>query len=358
MALTGTHVAGDANHVTDHNLIDVALAATVKTVNGTGPDGAGNVVVAGGAVTSVAARTGAVVLTTADIGGLGSAASQPTTAFDLRYVPVFRTTAYTAVDGDVVIADVSAGTFTVTLPASTAGRRVVVRKADASANVVTVAPTSGLIDGLASRPYSYQYQTQIFVADGTNWQRLDVVGVTAIAAAGTPSAGTFLRGDGSWSAVVAGQTVVTKRGPYTAVAGDYVLADTTSRSVADGATNTNTTVTSATAAFTAADVGKFITGGTIPVGATITAVGSATSVTISAAATATATAVTLVIGGSFTVTIPVLTATQRVSVKGIGTGTVTIAPTSGTIDGSATVVLSTQYTARDLVGDGTNLWVA
>ena len=160
------------------------------------------------------------------------------------------------------------------------------------------------------------------------------------------------------SGLATGQTVVTKRGPYMATAGDYVLADTSSRSVADGATNTNTTVTSATAAFTAADVGRLITGGTIPAGATITVVGSATSVTISAPATATATAVTLVIGGSFTVTIPVLTTTQRVSVKSIGAGTVTVAATSGTVDGVATVALSAQYIARDLVGDGTNLWIA
>lgn len=68
------------------------------------------------------------------------------------------------------------------------------------------------------------------------------------------------------------------------------------RTVADGATNTNTTVTSATAAFTADDIGKPISGGTIPAGATITAVASATSVTISDAASGTATGVTLVIG--------------------------------------------------------------
>ena len=275
-----------------------------------------------------------------------------------RYTTVFRTTAYTAVDGDIVVADTTAGSFTVTLPASVAGRIVGIRKSDATANVVTVATASGVIDGLAARPYAYQYQTQKFVCDGTNWQRLDVVGVTAMATTGTPSATTYLRGDGQWVAPAAGQTVTTKRGPYTAVASDYVLADTSSRSVADGATNTNTTVTSVTAAFVASDVGRLLTGGTIPALVTITAVGSATSVTISAAATATATAVTLVIGGPFTVTIPVLTTTQRVSVKNIGTGTVTAAASSGTIDGAATLGLPAQYTARDIVGDGTNLWVA
>lgn len=68
------------------------------------------------------------------------------------------------------------------------------------------------------------------------------------------------------------------------------------RTVTDGTTATNTTVTSATAAFTADDIGKPISGGTIPAAATITAVASATSVTISGAASGTAGSVTLVIG--------------------------------------------------------------
>lgn len=72
------------------------------------------------------------------------------------------------------------------------------------------------------------------------------------------------------------------------------------RTVADGATNTNTTVTSATAVFSADDIGKPISGTGIPAATTITAVASATSVTISAAATATATGVTLTIGLALT----------------------------------------------------------
>lgn len=69
------------------------------------------------------------------------------------------------------------------------------------------------------------------------------------------------------------------------------------RVLTDGTTTSaSTTVTSATGAFTASDVGRTITGAGIPAGATITAVNSLTSVTISAAATATATAVTLTLG--------------------------------------------------------------
>ena len=67
------------------------------------------------------------------------------------------------------------------------------------------------------------------------------------------------------------------------------------RSVTDGVLNSTTTVTSATAAFTSADVGSAITGTGIPAGATIASVTNATTVVISAAATATATGVTLTI---------------------------------------------------------------
>lgn len=67
-------------------------------------------------------------------------------------------------------------------------------------------------------------------------------------------------------------------------------------SVADGVTNSSTTVTSATAAFTAADVGRTISGTGIPGGATIVSITNATTVVISIAATATATGVTLTIG--------------------------------------------------------------
>lgn len=69
------------------------------------------------------------------------------------------------------------------------------------------------------------------------------------------------------------------------------------RTVIDGVTTAaSTTVTSATAAFTSADVGRTIAGGSIPAGATITAVNSGTEVVISAAAAASATGVTLTLG--------------------------------------------------------------
>ncbi len=66
--------------------------------------------------------------------------------------------------------------------------------------------------------------------------------------------------------------------------------------VTDGATTAaSTTVTSATSAFTTADIGRSISGGSIPTNAVVVKVNSATSVVLSAAATATAAGVTLTI---------------------------------------------------------------
>lgn len=70
---------------------------------------------------------------------------------------------------------------------------------------------------------------------------------------------------------------------------EVVPAAKMGRTVSDGATNTNTTVTSSTAAFTSADQFGIISGPGIPGGTTIQTVNSGTSVTITAAATATAT---------------------------------------------------------------------
>lgn len=68
------------------------------------------------------------------------------------------------------------------------------------------------------------------------------------------------------------------------------------RVVADGVTtNTDATVTSATAAFVASDVGAAISGTGIPALTTIAAVNSSTSIELSAAATASGTGITLTI---------------------------------------------------------------
>jgi hypothetical protein len=70
------------------------------------------------------------------------------------------------------------------------------------------------------------------------------------------------------------------------------------RAVTDGVTtNGSTTVTSATAAFKANDLGRSVTGAGIPAAATIATVVNSTTVVLSAAATATGSAVTLTVAG-------------------------------------------------------------
>lgn len=71
------------------------------------------------------------------------------------------------------------------------------------------------------------------------------------------------------------------------------------RAVTDASTTTGSpTLTSATAAFVAGDVGKAVSAAGVPAGTTITSVQSGTSVTLSANATATAAGVAAVIGGT------------------------------------------------------------
>ena len=67
----------------------------------------------------------------------------------------------------------------------------------------------------------------------------------------------------------------------------------TARSVTDGVENSTTTITSATANFTSADVGASISGSGIPANDTIKTVSNSTTVLLATAATASATGVTL-----------------------------------------------------------------
>lgn len=78
-------------------------------------------------------------------------------------------------------------------------------------------------------------------------------------------------------------------------AGGLIVRNGAARTVTDGVTATNTTLTSATAVFAAADVGSTVSGTGIVVGTKILSVQSATSVTLNVATTATATGVTVVI---------------------------------------------------------------
>ena len=83
---------------------------------------------------------------------------------------VSRTTTATAVVGQFVLADATAGAFTVTLPASpSVGALVAVKKTDATANTVTVAPAAGTIDGDANATIISEDAGAVFEYTGSMW---------------------------------------------------------------------------------------------------------------------------------------------------------------------------------------------
>ncbi len=112
-----------------------------------------------------------------------------------------------------------------------------------------------------------------------------------------------------------------------------VLGDVTttaSRAVTDGVLNSTTTVTSATAAFVAGDVGKSISGTGIPSGAFILSVTNSTTAIMSVAATATASSVSVTIGAP---------QTHAMSLKNSGDGQ----PTAHTLTDFYSATQARQY---------------
>lgn len=105
-------------------------------------------------------------------GDLGGTAALPTV---LGKAPALvatavKTSAYSAVSGDLVRADTSGGTFAVTLPATVVGSVIAIKKTDSSANVVTITPNGGdTIDGVASGTLKLQYETRTFVGILGGW---------------------------------------------------------------------------------------------------------------------------------------------------------------------------------------------
>lgn len=90
-------------------------------------------------------------------------------AFNTRTVDI--DTGLTASDY-LVLVDATAAAVTVDLPpaASKEGYQIVVKKIDASANVVTVdASASETIDGATTKDLSSQYESVTVASDGTEW---------------------------------------------------------------------------------------------------------------------------------------------------------------------------------------------
>ncbi len=87
--------------------------------------------------------------------------------YTIRVVTV--TSNYTASNGDVVLANASAGAITVTLQTPTSGAVINVKKIDGSANAVTIDGAGATIDGQTSIQITTQYESYTLVSDGSNW---------------------------------------------------------------------------------------------------------------------------------------------------------------------------------------------
>ena len=80
------------------------------------------------------------------------------------------TAATATVSNDINLCDASSNAQTITLPTAAAGKMVIIKKTDSSANTVTIDPPSTVtIDGAATFVLYHQYETVTCVSDGTNW---------------------------------------------------------------------------------------------------------------------------------------------------------------------------------------------
>lgn len=94
----------------------------------------------------------------------------------IPYTVVSVAAAYTFAAFDrVVLANATAGAFSVTLP-SAVGRRnqqpLIVKRTNAGANAVTVASAGGTIDGAATQSLATQWASITAVSDGSSWYLL------------------------------------------------------------------------------------------------------------------------------------------------------------------------------------------
>jgi hypothetical protein len=69
----------------------------------------------------------------------------------------------------VVLVDATSGPLTITLPASVIGKYFDIKKVDSSANAVTIATTSGVIDGDATKVLALQNASLTIIGSGTNF---------------------------------------------------------------------------------------------------------------------------------------------------------------------------------------------
>lgn len=101
--------------------------------------------------------------------------------FAQKLSSVVKTTTYTAAAGELVNANATTASFTVTLPsAPAAGSMVIVKKTDSSTNSVTVT-SSALIDGAGSKVIYSQYGWLTLIYTGSTWNIISSSGAGDVA---------------------------------------------------------------------------------------------------------------------------------------------------------------------------------
>ena len=113
----------------------------------------------------------------------GAVINGPLTTNEIVSKSVSTAVAYAVLATDeVVLADATAGAFAVTLPAANAlpGRRITIKKIDATANAVTVASAGGTIDGAVSIAMATQNEAVTVMSGGANWWIVNQVATTIL----------------------------------------------------------------------------------------------------------------------------------------------------------------------------------
>lgn len=101
--------------------------------------------------------------------GVDPVGTAPSSETSVASTVVAKTAAYSAADGDVVLANASGGAFTVTLPAPASGVKVTVKNVGAT-GIVTVGPHAAeTIDGADHYVLPTQYLSRDFLSNGTDW---------------------------------------------------------------------------------------------------------------------------------------------------------------------------------------------
>ena len=350
---TGTWAVGDYSVAQNGVLWICTAAGTPGTWVNAG---------SGGAVSSVAGRTGAVTLTAADVGaGTFTGAFTFSTAPQLGPTSGLVNAATFGARGMLLSA--SGATYLTENSTISAGSFVsVVTGVGAqlflSAGGVTVNTVPSVTAGSPQTPVA------IFSVTSAGLLTVNAVSVSGSSGApnasrwiganlsGAPSSGTWAVGDLAvaqdgyiWICTVAGAPGTWRR--LLSAAGFSAKGSLIASSAAGVASeliaSTDGFVLIADSASTPGMRWGSAPSASPPV-TTVTTTGTSTINTIE------------LVSNTVTRTVPV-TNNGQTTIKNAGTGTVTVAPASGTIDGAANFVLSSQYASITLVGDGTNLWV-